>query len=213
MKDREITRAPYMGQISTSRISGGSINLYGSSIQHHEVVSITINASQTYRDYNQDFFTPLETKVEVWLSAAQWAEFLTRMNAGGGTPCTIRYDETGYHTPNSVPPPPPIEFNDYGPKVIKETQQRIDEVLVKMRTLADKGKAGKKELDALVFDLSNTCGSLKPNFSYITECIQERGEKIATTVKQEIAAIIENHGLRYVDKQIQENKLKEITNE
>ena len=210
MKDREIKRAPYMGQISASRISGGQINLYGSNIQHHEVISITINASETHRDYNQDYFTPKETKVEVWLSAAQWAEFLTRMNVGGGTPCTIRYDETGHHTPNSVPPPAPIEFNDYGPKVIKETQQRINEILVKIRALADKGKAGKKELDALAFDLSNTCGNLKGNFNHITKCIQERGEKIATTVKQEIAAIIESHGLRYVDKQIQENKLKEL---
>jgi len=210
MDERKITKEPYMGQIQANRISGGNINLYGSNIQHHEVISITINASQTYRDYNQDYFTPLETKVEVWLSPAQWAELLTRMNVGGGTPCTIRYDETGHHLIKDVPPPPPIEFNDYGPQVIKETQQKINEVLEKLQALADKGKANKTELNALAFNLRNTCGNLKGNFNHIIKCIQERGDKIAITVKQEIAAIIESHGLRYVGKEIEQNKLKEL---
>ena len=211
-QDQEYDQAPYMGQITANRISGGGgINLYGSGISHHEVVSITITGSKSYSAFNKDRFVNTDCKIEVWLSPGQWAELLTRMNAGSGTPCTIRYEkEIGYMSVNDIPTPPPVNYGTYHEEVINDTRDDIREILDKINTLASKGKAGKKELDELARSTASIVQNLEPNFKHIIQCAQEKCEGVVTQAKQEIAAIIESSGLRHIHSQIEQNKLKEL---
>lgn len=211
-QNQEYNQAPYMGQITANRISGGGgINLYGSGIQHHEVVAITITGSKSYSSFNKDRFVNTDNKIEVWLSPGQWAELLTRMNAGCGTPCTIRYEKgAGYMPVSDIPDPPPIHYGNYHEEVINDTRNDIKEIIDKITALANKGKAGKKELDELARSAGCIAKNLEPNFKHIIKCAEERCEGFVTQAKQEIAAIIESAGLRHVHSQIEASKLKEL---
>lgn len=201
-----------MGQITANRISGGGgINLYGSGISHYEVVAITITGSKQYSAFNQDRFVSTDNKIEVWLSPGQWTELLTRMNAGSGTPCTIRYEKgTGYMPVSDIPIPPPVNYGNYHEEVINDTRNNIKEILEKITSLAAKGKAGKKELDELARSTASIAQNLEPNFNHIIKCAQEKCEGVVIQAKQEIAAIIESSGLRHIYSQIEQNKLKEL---
>src|SRR5690606_8026331 len=82
---------PAFATIGASRISGHA-NLFGSNVGHNGFVKITINEGTMYRDgYSESIHGGGKSYAEVWLSEAQWVSFVSRMNVGSGTPCTLRH--------------------------------------------------------------------------------------------------------------------------
>jgi len=74
-----------------SRCQGGDDALFGSSVRHDHKIRIAIDKATLVRDdLHYDRYYRSENIIEVEMSQSQWAEFLTSMNMGGGTPCTIR---------------------------------------------------------------------------------------------------------------------------
>jgi hypothetical protein len=88
----DATRAthPAFGQISASRVSGGTY-LYDSDFHHDRYITITIRRSEMDRHLARDWHHAREELIEVKLSEAQWATFVSSMNVGMGTPCTIAH--------------------------------------------------------------------------------------------------------------------------
>lgn len=76
------------GQISASRVSGSGV-LYGSDFVHQHFVTISIHRSELHRDLSHDWHFPREELIEVCLTEAQWATFVSSMNNGSGVPCTL----------------------------------------------------------------------------------------------------------------------------
>ena len=87
-RDGTVEHHPAFGQIGASRVSGGT-TLYGSDFVHHNFVSITIDRSELHRDLSRDWHHGKEGLIEVHLSEAQWATFVSSMNVGNGVPCTL----------------------------------------------------------------------------------------------------------------------------
>ncbi len=79
---------PAFGQIRASRVQGTTA-LYGSDFLHHAFVTIAISRSELNRDLSHDWHFGAEELIEVNLSEAQWASFVSTLNSGSGTPCTI----------------------------------------------------------------------------------------------------------------------------
>lgn len=79
---------PAFGQIGASRVQGTRV-LYGSDFLHQHFVTITISRSQLNRDLSRDWHFGGKELIEVHLSEAQWATFVSSMNVGSGVPCTI----------------------------------------------------------------------------------------------------------------------------
>lgn len=88
--DEEIITHPAFAQISASRVSGGTY-LYGSDFQHHNYVTISIKLSESHqrKGSGRDWAFGREEILEVALSEAQWATFVSTMNVGDGVQCTL----------------------------------------------------------------------------------------------------------------------------
>lgn len=80
-----------IGTINISRISGGSSNRFvGSTVPSYTAIRIQIRQAEKYSDeFNKERFYSKSNIVEVEMTPNQWAELITTLNYGTGTPCTI----------------------------------------------------------------------------------------------------------------------------
>lgn len=88
---RETTLShPAFAQISASRVSGKAV-LYGSDFTHRASIRIRIYESTLTRQLNTDWPFAGREMIEVELSEAQWATFVSSLNVGRGVQCTLRH--------------------------------------------------------------------------------------------------------------------------
>ena len=85
---------PAFGQIAASRVSSTpGAALYGSDFDHGHYMTITIRRSEFDRSsLSSDYYHGTQEVIEVALSEAQWATFVSAPNMGLGVPCTIQYE-------------------------------------------------------------------------------------------------------------------------
>lgn len=81
---------PAYAVIRANRVSG-STNLFQSDFRHNAFISIQIAKAELVRDLSNDWVHDRAELVEVKLSEAQWASFVSSMNVGVGTPCTLSH--------------------------------------------------------------------------------------------------------------------------
>ena len=96
LPDDEFEREhPSYGILHISRTSGGTsaIRLFGSPLAtHYGTIRLTISKGKWIHGLNHDrYFGMSKDFIEVEMSAAQFADAITSLNMGSGTPCTIRY--------------------------------------------------------------------------------------------------------------------------
>lgn len=96
-------RHPAFGVLGASRVSQsppGAV-LFDSDIRHQHYVVVRLHQAQRTRDLHRDHVMADRHVVEVAMSEAQWASFVSSMNTGDGVPVTItaRADADGYHVP------------------------------------------------------------------------------------------------------------------
>src|SRR5476649_1943819 len=109
-------------QISASRVTcgGNGLACYGSKLRHNRYINITISESELIRSINTDRYLAHKQLISVRLTENQFAQFITSMNIGGGTPCTL--DRL---IMKAIPEPP---FHDEVSTVKNEFKQKTDEV-------------------------------------------------------------------------------------
>jgi len=77
--------------LQISRITGNIENLFGSSIQHQHFIELKIHPAYISRDLNQDWIYPMNLPyITIQMSNSQFAEAITSMNMGSGTPVTLK---------------------------------------------------------------------------------------------------------------------------
>ena len=66
-----------------------AINLYGSSITHSNLISLSITTGTKTRNLLNDWYSNGKTIIEVIMSDTQFAEAITSLNMGNGVPVTL----------------------------------------------------------------------------------------------------------------------------
>jgi hypothetical protein len=95
---------PAYGMIGASRVSGGAY-LYGSDFRHQHWMTIRIHHGRLLRsDLSYDHYMAEGQIIEVELSEAQWATFVSAANVGDGVPCTINWVVGEGFLPELTPP-------------------------------------------------------------------------------------------------------------
>lgn len=182
---------PTFGIISIARTSCSvGESLFGSSILHSNTIRLRISHAELCRGLNNDHIFDRGVVVEVEMSPTQFADAITGLNVGAGTPVTIRYiaksagqDLTFMDVPfvNKV-----AQFNKEFDKDIKDLGKRFDETI----NLA-------KETHAQV-RLIKEIEQLKMHFvSNIPFVNKQFSEQMAHTVKEakgEVEAFV-NHAI------------------
>ena len=92
INDHKVAEHESYGTIIVSRMqSGGQHPLFGSSLQDRNTIRLEIKSAKIARTLSTDFIHPGRQIIEVELSQSQWAEMVSSIGVGEGTPCTIRY--------------------------------------------------------------------------------------------------------------------------
>lgn len=179
--DETKTTHPAYGQIVASRVTG-STSLYGSDFLHNAYMTITIRRSELNRGLSRDWYFAGEELIEVALSEAQWATFLSSPNVGSGVPCTID------HINRVVIPglPDPIDrskqFAGELDGTLKECTDAIEAMLEKMTEMGlPKGKTA--ELKGM---LAKVHQELTCNLPFVGKQFGEHVEDTVEKAKQEV---------------------------
>jgi hypothetical protein len=185
---------PAFGQIHASRLTvGGGPNsgavLFDSDIRHGHTVRIVVERATRKRENNHDWIhggrMPL---IEVEMSEAQWASFVSSMNTSG-VPCTIRATETDHNVPGL----------DYAPRLahsMGEVKDAAVRTFAKIReardayeqALADKAPAKERaeKLRALHYAIENSGA----NMHYAAKVLVEHTENVVQKARADIEAMV-----------------------
>lgn len=179
--ERTVSRHPAFAQIVASRTSGHKA-LYGSDFRHQAYMTIRIARSELNRDLSRDWHFGREPLIEVALSEAQWATFVSAPNIGSGVPCTIQgidYDMT----PGL--PDPENRADQYGAEVRKKMASSIG-ALDKLIAEIDGLGLSKAKAAALKEGVEKARQQLKSNIPFVAQSFDEHMEETVEKAKVEI---------------------------
>src|SRR5271168_1748539 len=89
---------PHMGVIKVSRCQGRA-DLFDSDVDHQHFIEVEISHADRTRHLSQHWIHGGRQIISIWLSEIQWAHFLSSMNQGEGSPCTLKHIEGKRITP------------------------------------------------------------------------------------------------------------------
>ena len=186
--DRTTTTHPAFGQISASRVNGRT-NLFGSDFTHDGFITITIKASELNRDLSRDWHFEREQLIQVALSEAQWATFVSSLNNGSGVPCTLEW-LTGKGRLPMLPDP-----KSRADQFSKEFQKDFDEALTaldELETALLASGLSKKKIDDLVSRARTAKNKINSSAPFVVDQFGEHMESQTERAKVEIHGYFQN---------------------
>lgn len=178
-----IARHPAFAQIGASRVQG-SANLYGSDFGHHNYVIVRISESVLHRTLSRDWPSGGNRIVEVAMSEAQWATFISALNQGDGVQCTLEYRELTGLVPSF---PNPVNRVDQFSDEMKET---LADALKRMKDAAqeaDRTRAPKALKDSIAMAIQE----IEKNIPFVAEQFGGHMEGVVEKAKIEIHSWME----------------------
>lgn len=182
---------PAFGMINASRGSSSppGQTLFDSDITHQHTVRVTVSKATRKRDLNRDWVHGgAKTLIEVEMSEAQWASFVSSMNTSG-VPCTIRATETDWKIPGLPYDPRLAHSMTEVKQAAHKSFGRIQEAMVAYeKALADKApaKVRNEALRDLHFAIQNT----EPNLSFAAESLTEHAENVVQKARADVEAMV-----------------------
>lgn len=177
---------PAFAQINVSRVSGHAY-LYGSDFTHHSSVRITISESELSRHLNNDWPFPKREIIEVEMSEAQWAAFVSSFGLGSGPQCTIRHRD-GKEVPG-------IPLRDEGAEFGREMSDQSKDALAALKRAADavvNAKMSKKDAQAILAGIQKAAQEIGVNADFVKECFDRHMENRVQKARTEIDAYFQN---------------------
>jgi hypothetical protein len=176
---------PAFGQISASRVNG-SANLYGSDFNHNNFISIRISHSELKRGLSRDWAFCNDEITEVWLSEAQWATFVSSMNAGSGVQCTLRHINR-----KPIPLlPNPKERAEQFKKEASETTQEASKALQELNELINASNLSNKAKKEFNWKIEKASRAIGSSVDFVLKSFGEHMENTVEKAKIEVEAYI-----------------------
>lgn len=197
LPDDEFEREhPSYGILHISRTMGGNtVRLFGSPLAtHYGTIRLTISNGKWSHGLHYDRYYGMNRNfIEIEMSAAQFADAITSLNIGSGTPCTIRYvgAERIAEPPDHSTEAEHIRDNfensidKYAAKA-HEYRKRIEELT---------GKLSQKARDEIRIALDVIEQQLTSNVPFVVQQFQEATSRVTTAAKAEVEAFV-THAVR-----------------
>lgn len=173
---------PAWGLIGASRVSSGppGTALFDSDILHGHFVIVRLRRAVRKRDLGHDRKHGDEQIVEIAMSEAQWASFVSTMNVGEGVPCTI--DRVGRELMPGVEHEPRLALSmDEVRRAGEKAMQEIQEALAAYRE--KKTNANLKTLEARI-------NNAAPNMTYAATTLSEHAENVVQRARADVEAMV-----------------------
>lgn len=187
------TSHPSYGTLLFNRAYGGKTPLFGSSIEHSNVITMELRHADITKGLNRDNIFGNKPIVKVEMSYSQFAEAITSFGQGTGIPVTIRYTEKD----GKIPPCDFVnkreqfadEFKEKRKRVTNESQQIIKDVTEMFEQKKNLTKVDRQEILSKLSKLSMDIGC---NMDFIADQFNEQMDKTVMEAKGEIEAFCQN---------------------
>jgi ElaB/YqjD/DUF883 family membrane-anchored ribosome-binding protein len=168
------TTHPAFAQITVQRSHGGARTLYASDFQHHASLTIRIANSELHRGLAHDWHHSREEYIEVELSEAQWATFVSSVGMGGGVACTLR-QRNGEVIPGL--PAPQSRADQFADELTDDINRILKRCDGLMATAKNKAQAN---------DIAMLKQDLEKNLPFVAASFSQHMEKTVESAKSEV---------------------------
>lgn len=177
------------GLLHFQRVSGGA-RLFGSHLPHHQhYITMSVSRAKVCHNLSYDRYHPQGEIIEIALSAAQFAEAITSLNSGVGSPCTIK------HIDHVVMEGVPDEAQAEHKKIRDGFEEDIEDVATSLEEARDRfaeilqgksiTKAKGKEMLSI---LAKAAQELRHNAPFVVNQFRESADRVVTAAKTEVEA-------------------------
>lgn len=215
--EENIKKHPSFGQLSFHRITSNvGKSLYGSSLCHSQIIRMRLSASEAQRRLNTTDYYSTNNLIEVDMSPQQFAELVTTMNRGGGTPVTI------IRMPDGEIEDCPFEneretFSKEFQKDINKITQNSKLLIARAKEMLSQKSIKKSEMRELISYLDSINRDLSSNLGFVETMFQEATDKAVSAGKHEIESFwqstIERLGVQNLAQGLEAPKLITDNNE
>lgn len=181
------------GQLQIARVSGGSRDLFASSIKHRDTVMLRIYNTELIRNLNSDWYhNSGGALIEIEMSQTQFAEAITSMNSGSGTPVTIR--SIAGETIDDCPPNNKIqEFDDEFSKHLEGISDNLNKLVFNAEKILSQKKApNKSEKETILKEINKLKQEWGSNIDFINKMFSEQMDRTVLESKGEVEGFILN---------------------
>lgn len=176
---------PAYGQIRANRVSGQAI-LYGSDFVHHHFITITISESELHRGFSSDKEYAKQELIEVSLSEAQWATFISSINCGMGVPCTLEHVARERKPRIAGIANRKKQYADEHAETLKDAIGHIEELAL----MVNASKLSVKAKEALAGRARMAIQEIACNLGFVEKQFEEHMEKNVEKAKVEVNAYV-----------------------
>jgi hypothetical protein len=185
-EDCEVRSHPAYAQIFASRISGGA-TLYGSDLRHSSFVRLRIAGSTLTRRGCSDWAMPADVAmVEVDMSEADWATFVSSMNVGNGAQCTLRRFNGEVMPQLPAPKGRAEQFSAEMAATIERGMQGLKSLKESVESL----KLSEKQKAKLLADIASAERNFAANTNFVAEQFDEHMERTVERAKADFNGFI-----------------------
>lgn len=185
---------PAFGEISVTRGQGSGTELFGSSLKHRNVITVTISTAHLDRHLNRDWIHGDKQVASFNMSETQWASFVSSV---GGMATPITFEMRPVDSAELMQCPAIESAESMRETFSREVQEKCDEAMAKatelaaaLQTALAEGKAGKntlKDLHAMAQALSV---GLPNTMAFIQKQTEVAMEKTVAAGKVEIESFV-----------------------
>lgn len=188
-KEETITH-PSFGFIRASRVTGDPGNLFDSVVRHRHFIEVEIGPAEQVRSpWCSRVHGASRGFITVRMSEAQFAAFITGLNVGSGTPCTIAMKDGKPIEPPAADKNTKESFREDVRERLQGMQQRASDALRKVEELLGrKGSPTKTDLATIKAALYAIEQDLRENLPFAQQVFEETTEKVVASAKVEIEA-------------------------
>lgn len=177
------------GMMRFSRTSGHAETLFGSSIQHSELINLSISPGSVKRDLNNDWYhADGASHIEVEMSHSQFSEAITSMNMGSGVPVTIKR-LNGKRVANPTFTNKRLQFAKEFETQMKDLKNAMTEFTENAKdVLTNKKTLSKADRADILRGIERLHNEIALNIPFIAEQYNEQLDKTTQEAKGEIEA-------------------------
>lgn len=198
---------PSYGMLGFSRRQGRNISLFGSSIQHNDIIAVTLKHGEVKRGLNSDWYKGNGIIVEAEMSYSQFAEAISAMNVGDGVPCTIRFTERDGIIETTPFVSKKQMFENEFAAHLTGIRNEVNSVINDVKTLFDEKKSiGKNDREEIIKQLKHLEMMIGSNTEFIYRQFNEQMDKTVMEAKGEVEAFVQNKLLSIANEKLVEHK-------
>jgi len=178
---------PAFGMIGVHRhsVTPGAV-LFDSDIKHGHTIVVTIETASRKRELNRDWIHGGKRLIEVEMSEAQWASFVSSMNTSG-VPCTLRARESDQMLPELPYDPRLAHSMDEVKSAAERLFGKAKEAMAAYDALDSKATA--KEKREALDRVRNALRNAEANMKFAAKSMTEHAENVVQRSRADIEAM------------------------